>query len=170
MTRPVGRRDDRGAVAVEFALVFPLAVVMIGFLTALGLRVFWAALADNATRSAVHYASIANTARHYPKGNATVDGMKSVSSQAGGAYSGVLGSATVTGSVCSDPVEANCDPSVLPLAANFQCDKSGNLITVEVTYQVPGLSGLQGLINAIPGAPDVTQLATVTNIATARCE
>jgi hypothetical protein len=168
--RRLSRCEDRGAVAVEFALVFPLAVMMLAFLAAIGMRVLWGSLADNATRAATRYASVPNYAGQYPHSDASSNGMQSVTSTASGAYGGMLGGATVMGSVCSAADESNCEPSVLALNSSFQCDRPGHLVTVQVSYHVPGLSGLQGLINAIPGAPDVTALDTVTNVARARCE
>jgi len=172
MRRAIARRDD-GAVAVEFALVFPLATLMLAFLAAVGLNVFWSALAENAARSAARYASVPNTAGHWPKGDATVDTMQSVSSLAAGAYNGILGTPTsVVGSNCHDRGtgdESNCDPSSLAMSAGFQCQHTGDLLTVQVAYHVPGLNGLQGLVNALPGV-DVTGLATVTHTVRVRCE
>lgn len=166
-------RDDRGAVAVEFALVFPLAVMMLAFITGIGVWVFWSALADNATRSATRYASVPNTAGHWPKGNASVDGMSSVTDFAGGAYGGLLGTpTTLVGSNCHDRSpgdESNCEPASLGLTAGVQCQHTGDLLTVRVSYHVPGLSGLQSLINAMPGV-DLNGLSTVTHTARARCE
>jgi len=166
-------RSEAGAVAVEFALVFPLAVLMLAFISALGLNVFWSALAENAARSAARYASVPNTAGHWPKGDATVDSMQSVSSQAAGAYGGLLGTpVSVVGSNCharGTGDETNCDPSTLALSAGFQCQHTGDLLTVRVGYHVPGLTGLQGLVNVLPGL-DVTGLATVTHTVRVRCE
>jgi Flp pilus assembly protein TadG len=157
------RHVDRGAVAVEFALVFPLAALLLAFLIAVGLRVFWSALADNVARAAARYAAVANSQGHYPQGNAPVDTMQSVTAHAATAYQGVLGNPqSVTGSDCTSAGTGNTDENAcdgLPLTSAFQCTREGDLIAVRVQYHVP-----------LIGALGLSDFATVTHVARARCE
>jgi hypothetical protein len=55
------RRDlsqERGAIAVEFALILPLLILILGALLIFGFRVVYEALANNEVRSAARTASI----------------------------------------------------------------------------------------------------------------
>jgi TadE-like protein len=108
-------RPDHGATAVEFALVLPLAIMFLAFLTAVGLRVLWAAAADHVTRDAASYAAVPNSRSVYPQGDATVSGMDSVTAHASKIYGGLLGAPLSSiGAVCSsqsrphDTNEAEC--------------------------------------------------------------
>jgi Flp pilus assembly pilin Flp len=176
MRRPPRPRDE-GATAVEFALVLPLAVLILAFVTAAGMRVFWAALSDNATRAAAHYASLQNFKGCYPVRDNSVGGLSSVKSNTAGAYGGMLGTPTMTitnsGGVTT---KALCYGGNDYNGATFpsgweRCGREGDVITVTTTYHVPGLSGLQSLVNGASfGSLNVTGLASVTHTATARCE
>lgn len=53
-----GRWNERGATAVEFAIVFPLALMLVGMIMYLGFRGWAGAMINNAARDGVRYASI----------------------------------------------------------------------------------------------------------------
>ena len=164
MTVALRRERDRGAVAVEFALVFPLAIVILAFTTALGLRVFWSSLSDNAARSAARYAAVPFANGTYPTDDQIKDHVKN-------AYGGLLGTPTSV-------VILNCrsyqptDESLCETEDNrapTPPGRAGDLVTVTIKWQVPGIQGMQSLVNAIPGF-DVSGFSSVTQTARARRE
>jgi Flp pilus assembly protein TadG len=55
MRRP---RDDRGAVTVEFALVGPLAILLVSAVAGLGLVAAWSAFAESAARAGARFAAV----------------------------------------------------------------------------------------------------------------
>jgi hypothetical protein len=104
-----------------------------------------------------------------PFSNGTYPTDADIRQQIKDAYNGVLGTPTSV-------VILNCrnfQPTNMSNCAteDVRPGRSGDLVTVTITWDVPGLEGMQGLINAIPGPElDVTGLSTVTQTARARRE
>lgn len=161
------RRDDGGAVTVEFALVFPLALLLIGALLSFGLRSLWQAGAGYTARDLARYASIAclggTVNPTYPDMPLTAvtscsgGTPQTLAQRANGELGGWIGTPTSVTSVATNGTDR---PHV------------GDLVSVTVTYRVPGVTALTGFVNAIPGlgSLDLTPLATVSATATARRE
>ena len=145
---------DRGAVAVEFALLLPLALLIIFFTLALGLRTFYAAAAEFVARDVARQGSIETgpgLVRSYPN-------QAELQDKARGSLGGaVLSRATVTRTLVTDP--------------GVSQSGEGDLLTVTVTSAVPGVAGLQAFVNAVPGPPlNLSFLSTVSQSATVRLE
>jgi hypothetical protein len=166
---------------VEFALVLPLGLMIIAFLLALGLRYFWAALSDSATRAAARYASVQFPNGCYPMATTTpLGGPQNIRDHTASSYAGMLGTPTVTvtntgrvnkrGSAYVTCYGSDYGSGVFP-AGHERCGQEGDIVAITTTWHVPGLGALQGLTNAVTfGTLDVTGLATVQHTATARCE
>jgi Zn-dependent protease len=135
-----GRCDDGGAVAVEFAFIFPVAIAILGFAIAAGLYVFWSAMAGDVARDTARYASLPVGSNYHSHGDLV--------EHAEGELGGVLGT---------------------PQISTDGSDVRGKSVTVTLTYNVPGVTGMLGLVNAIPGV-NLDGLEQVTRSATVRRE
>lgn len=113
-TNPTRRRNDRGAVAIEFALVFPLLLLLIFGSFELGLATQDRALAANAAREGARAASLGGN-------DSDVDA----------AVRSVLGTTAAD-------IAANCSTS-----DSESCDlgTAGGIATVTVTITYTGLTG-----------------------------
>jgi Flp pilus assembly protein TadG len=119
VTRKLRRLRDRGAAAVEFALVVPLLIVLIFGSIEFGLAVNARTMVGNAAREGVRMASL----RYTPA---------DVQAAALSALSAVSGTKTVT-YTCTTPGFSTCDPSAPP---------PNSVATVVVTVNYTGLTGL----------------------------
>lgn len=152
--------DESGAVTVEFSLLLPIALLFIGFLTALGLRTLWAALADDASRSLARYASIRSTSTgYYPN-------RPLLATKSDKLLGGILGTPTITMTQTQyATLTYNQD------ATDTSALGPGDLVTVKVSYRVPGISFMTDLVKNIPLiGMDLSGFSTVTDSATARRE
>jgi hypothetical protein len=207
------RRKDSGAASVEFALVAPLAFLLIFGLLAFGLIQVWSALAQHAAQKAARYATIqcpyggqATSPLDLPEvsGGAQVDATGTVTVDPDGTVhvlAGTAGTADAAAaatvpepeSFTTDPTWPNrCpDPApnpqlpypsqadvarylvdhayrvtgspthvVMDPAAPSSAPEPGDPVTVQVTYSVPGVSGLLGLLGFGESAGSVTRSAT----------
>ena len=143
---------ERGAVTVEFALIFPLVALVLGFLIAAGLYELWSGMADYVARDVVRVASMPLSDGTYPQ-------QAALQTRATNDLAGVMGAPT--------SLALSNDPNV-PSAQWGE----GDLVTVTVAFHVPGMGGLTGLVNAIPGlgGVDLQGLSTVTRTASVRRE
>jgi Flp pilus assembly protein TadG len=132
MRRP---REDEGATALEFALVAPIVLVLVFAVIYAGMYFFYAAVADHVARVVAHDASIPN--HHvYP----STDDERAVAEDA-------------AGSLLPAPTSVALSPT--PSAAE------GNELTVTVTYDLPGLSAIGGLMPFLPTSGTLTRTVTV---------
>ena len=130
---------EEGATAVEFALIFPLVVLVCFFALYCGLFFFYSAVADHVARTVARQVSIpvGATGTTYPDANpATV----------------VSDAKSAAGSLIPNPSAAiaTSSPTGTPSA--------GDLVTVSVTYKLPVISGFPGF----------SSLATITRSASER--
>jgi Flp pilus assembly protein TadG len=143
-------RDD-GAVAVEFALVFPLALLLIGFILAAALYAFWSAMSADVTRDAARHESIQlSDGIGYPSTSA-------LKTYAEGRLGGVLGTPNEVQTVftlCSGPHNKHCTTETTASGENDNLGQ-GDMAEVTLTYPVPGIGALTGLVNAVPGLGDL---------------
>ena len=158
-TQLARRSDDSGAVAVEFSILVPIAMLFIGFLIALGLRTLWAGLADDAARSLARYASIRTSSGNYPSRPAVI-------TKSGTLLGGILGTPTVSLTQAqTGALSYNQDSSTTTGVGE------GDVLTVTVTYDVPGISILADWVKRIPLIGfDLTGFTTVTETSSARRE
>jgi Flp pilus assembly protein TadG len=119
VTRKLRRLRDRGAAAVEFALVVPLLIVLIFGSIEFGLAVNARTMVGNAAREGVRMASL----RYTPA---------DVQAAALSALSAVSGTKTVT-YTCTTPGFSTCNPSAPP---------PNSVATVVVTVNYTGITGL----------------------------
>jgi Flp pilus assembly protein TadG len=153
MRRHVGARrtrGDRGATSVEFALMLPVALLLIGSIVVLALHMTYAALADHAARVGLKKAVI-RTSAGYPTDAAvrtTVDGL--------------FGSDLLGG------------PQSLTVTRQDGIPAQGDTVRVTVVYQVPAVSKAAALV---PDAPifdgvraGMERLAVIRRVAEGRSE
>lgn len=134
------RRDEKGATAVEFAIVFPLALLFIGVLLFLGLRGLAAAVANDAARDGARYASMRSS------NNAPFPSDSDIASY----------------------VADEETPSWLPaptVVVTSDGDGGGSQVTVTVTYENIGFLAAAGsfleAVGVTDSADDVSKTATV---------
>lgn len=154
-------RREHGAVTVEFALMFPLLMLVVGFMLALGLRTFWSALADYATRDMARYAGLQKTTTYYPNRTDVVKDGAAI-------FGGTLGTPTVT---LTETAATTLTPAYDQDASFDSRLGEGDTVTVTTTWNVPGLSALVGIVKGLPVIGfDMSGFATVTHTASARRE
>lgn len=146
-------RGDRGATAVEFAIVLPIALLLIATVLLFALRMTYAALADHAARVGLKKATI-RTSQGYPSDAAvrtTVDGLFAAD------LLGTPTSFTVTRTLLADSRPGQGDP-----------------IRVQVAYTVPGFSAASVLVPELGPfkglRASLQDLGTVTRTADGRSE
>lgn len=119
--RPLRLRDERGVTAVEFALVYPLALLFIFSILYTGLRAWTAVVAHDAARDGARYASVrASNSDPFPS-DAQI-----------AAY-----------------VAANESPDWLPapvVTVTSQGSGGGSQVTVEVSYEDLGFLNSTGMV------------------------
>lgn len=135
---------------LEFALIFPLALLVISFITALGLRSLFAAATEYVTRDVARQGSI-RIVDNDPTTDRYLD-EAALQAAVRTRLNGVLSQATVQ----RIPTPNN------PARPNGE----GDLLTVIVTAPVPGVSALQGLAAPL----GLTFLTEVTQRVTVRFE
>ena len=134
-------RRDEGTTAVEFALVFPV-VAMVCFAALYGaLFFFYSAVADHVANSVARQVSIplGQTGTAYP--DATPGTVASDAARA-------------AGSLLPNPTSVTT--SSLPTGTAHE----GGLVTVTVTYKLPVLGTLGGLVPGLSGIETITSSAT----------
>jgi Flp pilus assembly protein TadG len=124
VTQMMRRWRDRGAAAVEFALVVPILITLIFGAIEFGLYVQARTVLENAAREGVRVASLT------ANGNSTADAQ--IQAAAKGAIVGVAGTPTVT-ATCATPTGVSCTIG----AAN----NGGNVATVKVVLNYTGITG-----------------------------
>jgi len=131
----MNRRHDTGAVAVELALVLPIAITVIFSTIYGGLYFYYSAAASHIARAVARDASIPDHGQ-YPS---AADETTFASAAAGR----MLPAPT--------SVSLNADPEV----------GAGNELTVTVTYDLPALTDVASLLPFLPGSSG-TMTRTVT--------
>jgi len=144
---------QRGAVALEFALVFPVALTVLAAIIYLGLQATYSGLAEHGVRNAARFGGIKSLASGtYPTDaqirtvGAKVDAL--LGTPLSVTVARKAGSAGTVDCVLSGPGKRCGD---------------GDVITVTATYD----AGALGAIAAVPGFPGG---GTITRTATARFE
>lgn len=148
MRRPPTRRlrGDTGATAVEFALVVPVALLLMGSILVFALHMTYAALADHAARVGLKKA-VLRTSQGYPSEGAvrtTVDDLFANS---------LLG-----------------DPTSLQVERQDGTVAQGDTVKVTVVYTVPAVRTASGLVPFAGLRESLRKLATVTRVADGRAE
>jgi Flp pilus assembly protein TadG len=136
------RQQDAGAVAVEFALVFPVFLAIVGFMLAVGLRAIYVALAEHEVREAAREASIRTTSSPVSPYPDQVDRTALCAD-----------AAPPIGGVRYTPAS---DCSVVNLPATSSPGE-GDVVTVTVTWRLPMLESFFGWV---PGT-SLDALATI---------
>lgn len=139
-------RGDRGATAVEFALVVPVALLLIGSILVFALHMTYAALADHAARVALKKAVI-RTSAGYPTDaqvRQTTDDLFP---------NGLLG-----------------DPTSVTVVREDDTVAQGDTVHVTVVYRVPAIRTAVGLVPFADLRDSLRKLATVTRVADGRSE
>lgn len=143
MARPTRLRSDSGATAVEFAVAFPVLLVVVCMALYGGLYLYYAAVAEHVARDAARDASIPVA------GTATYPSDSGVSREATHAGDTLIPNPTSV-SVTSTPG----DPP-----------REGDEVTVAVTYDLPAVAEAAKLLWFIPSPP-----TSITRTASARRE
>ena len=129
-------RDQRGAAAVEFALVTPLLLMLVLGIIDFGWMIMKSNLVNNATRDAVRVASLAGT---YAEIDDTLDAELT---------SAGIELADVTKVIsCTNTPGTSCDGTEASYGSNAT---SGSTVTVTVTYTHEWLTPI-GAVCAIAG-------------------
>lgn len=145
MTRLLRRRRGQdGAVAAEFALLVPVAFLLIGFGIALGLRGLFAATTEYVARDVARYGAIQRSGAYADPAQ--------LQARAQGSVNGLMGGATVTAVYGQTTPGARLG--------------EGDTLTLTVTAPVPGVSALR----ALTGSLGLDFLTSVTQSATVRLE
>lgn len=152
-------RDESGATAVEFALVVPLLLTFLGGLMALALHVAYAGVAEHTVREGLREATT-KTSLGYGQQSDVVEEINSSvpgflpDAQEVRCFAGTIapGADVPSGSVCPE----------------LRLTRQGEEVTVQVTYELPGVTGLLGLVPLV--GDDLAELSTVTREARGRRE
>lgn len=140
------RGDDRGATALEFALVAPIAILVIATLTTFALHMTYSALADHTARVGLQKGVL-----RMSTGYATEAEVKaSIESVFAG---NVLG-----------------NPDTVQLVRQDAVPGQGDTVRVRVTYTVAPVDAAAGLAPPGPLRDVLRQLATITRTAEGRAE
>ena len=131
--RPLTRRDDRGATAVEFAICLPVVLMFIFMAMYGGMYVFYGAMADHVAREVARDVSIptTKTGSSYPDQGSS--GQASVEQRAKRAAAGLLPDPTT---VTVTPARTNVAP--------------GDEVTVTVSYDPGALGVISGVLWFLP--------------------
>jgi Flp pilus assembly protein TadG len=119
------KRSERGAMAVEFALIAPLVLFLIGALLALGFYGVFNAIVQNAVREAARFAAVPVDpyADLYPSEDA------------------------VRAHLVAEAPSVMGSPSSFALTrTGGSSPGNGDIVTVTVTYRTPVLSSIKGLL------------------------
>jgi Flp pilus assembly protein TadG len=130
------RTDDRGAAAVEFALVLPLLVALLFFALYGALFFYYSAVADHVARTVAREMSIP-TGGAYPDAQAQADADKA------------------TGTLMPDPSSVTVTPKPADGAP-----QTGDLVTVTIDYKLPVLSQLASVIPGLSSIDTLSRTAT----------
>jgi Flp pilus assembly protein TadG len=144
---------QRGAFALEFAFVFPIALLLLGAIMYLGMNAAYSGLAEHGVRKAARFGSIRSLASGTYPSDAEIRSI-------GARVDTLLGtplSVTVVRQTGAGSTRVACNLS----GSTRRCG-DGDVITVTATYDSGVLAALARLV---PGVPD-----EVTRTATARFE
>lgn len=134
-------RNDRGATAVEFALVAPVALFLIGAVLVFGFYGVFNAIAQNAVREAARFASVPS------------DPFAAIYPDDGAVYAHLVSEA----------------PSVMGAPTSFTVTRvggsvpgNGDIVTVTATFDTPVLDALEGLLQGagLGGLTEITRTAS----------
>lgn len=134
-------RDDKGATAVEFALIAPVALFLIGAVLTFGFYGVFNAIAQNAVREAARFAAV------------PADPYAGVYPDDGAIYARLVSEA----------------PSVMGAPTSFTVTRlggsvpgNGDIVTVTATYDTPVLGALEGLLQGagLGGLTEITRTAS----------
>ena len=128
-------RKDDGATALEFAIVAPIVLVLIFAVIYAGMYFFYAAVADHIARVVARDAAIPSHGV-YP----TTAEERAVAENAAGPLL---------------PTPTNVALAPTPAAAE------GNELTVTVSYDIPGLAAIGGLMPFLPKSGALARTVTV---------
>jgi Flp pilus assembly protein TadG len=151
------RADDRGAAAVEFAVVGLVAIMLLFGLILLGLHASYSGLAEHGARKAARTAAVKSLrAGRYPSDDEV--------RAAAAVPNGVLGTpvaVTVERHAGSGSSEVPCTVD----GSGRGCNE-GDVVIVTVTYRTPGVAAAASIIPGLGG----TGLEEITRSASARFE
>jgi len=136
--------DDRGATAVEFALVFPVILMVIFFALYGAMFFYYSAVAGHVARTVTRQISIpvGRTGSGYPAEDAT--SLMTRADNVGG------------------PMIPNASDATAHNQGNDLTPEEGDLVTVTITYKLPVMSQLASVI------PGLSAIDTVSTSATER--
>lgn len=148
------RRNEAGAVAVEFALITPLLLTFIGGLFAIGLHVAYAGLADNAAREGLRKATIRQSGVGYGDQAAV---LAAINDKKPGFLPDAL------------PADVTCTvgTSTAPCPVEKR-NRQGDTVTVTVTFRLPGVTSALRLVPFVGGG--LSDISEVTRSAKGRRE
>lgn len=141
-SRAARTRREEGATAVEFALVLPVFLLLVGGVLALGLRMFYSAVAEHSVRQGLREATV-------PQGG--YSSAEEVRAAVANSAKGVLSPDAFECSGCGS-------------------GQQGDEVTVTVTYEIEAVTAASKLM-PVPFLQDAFErLATVTTSAEGRLE
>jgi Flp pilus assembly protein TadG len=155
----VTRHRDDGAVTVEFAVVGMVALVLLFGLVLLGVHAAYSGLAEHGARKAARAAAVRSIATgRYPTDDEV--------SEAARISNGVLGTPVAVLVERRAGSGSTSVPCTVDGAGGSRRCGEGDVVTVTLTYETPGLSAVG---SAVPGFVG-TALETITRQASARFE
>lgn len=140
-------RGDRGATALELALLAPLLLTIVGGLLVFGLRSFYGGVADYSAKEAARHASI-------PDGTRTADGRRAYPSEAA---VGAAAASAVPGILGAPSAVEVCPPTCTPACSSCS-SREGQPVAVTVTWDVPVLTAALSLVPFLNSGPDAGQV------------
>lgn len=144
---------DRGATAVEFALVVPVALMLIGTIFVFAMYMTYAALADHAARIGLDRAVIRTSVGYATEGEVktTVD-------------------ALFPNDLLGDPTDVKLTRQTIPASRASGKIAQGDTIRVLVRYNVPVVQTASGIIPFDGLRAKLKALGTVSRVAEGRAE
>jgi Flp pilus assembly protein TadG len=139
MGQPRGRaRNQRGAAAVEFALIAPLLLVLVMGIIDFGWMLMKANLVNNASRDAARVASLSGT---YADIDSSVDAEL--------ASAGIAAADATVVITCTNTSGTNCENNAVSYDTNAA---SGSRVTVTITYTHRWLTPIGAMCTVVGGS------------------